>query len=157
MWRRYSQFEMLKAYLEHTYSFVICPALPEKKSIYSWNKTTNSSDTFDPDFVDRRRACLETFLNRVASHPVLSQDDIFLRFLQSNDGWQDKFREHGINFFTILWNVSQYLPSIAGYIQFAESKLKSLSLPVKPVKCPDKRFENHHKYGADLHVSRYDE
>jgi sorting nexin-4 len=102
MWRRYSQFEMLKAYLEHTYSYVICPALPEKKSIYSWNKTTNSSDTFDPDFVDRRRAGLETFLNRVAAHPVLSKDDIFLRFLQSNDGWQDKFREHGNLFYSLL-------------------------------------------------------
>jgi len=47
------------------------------------------------------------------------------------------------------------LPFVAGYIQFAESKLKSLSLPVKLVKCPDKRFDNHHKYGADLHVIFY--
>jgi len=69
--------------------------LPEKKSTYSWNKTTNSTDNFDPDFVDRRRACLETFLIRVASHPVLCKDAIFLTFLQQNEGWQEKLKDTG--------------------------------------------------------------
>ncbi|XP_059490545.1 sorting nexin-4-like [Neocloeon triangulifer] len=136
LWRRYSQFEMLREYLDNMYPFIICPCLPEKKSVYSWNSTTNSSDTFDPDFVDRRRASLETFLIRVASHPVLSRDAIFLSFLQQNEGWQDKLKEY------------------AGYINKAESKLKSLSLPSRLKSSnSDKRFQILHKYGSDLQMN----
>lgn len=35
------------------------------------------------EFVERRRAALERFLNRVAQHPVLSIDPDFRQFLES--------------------------------------------------------------------------
>jgi sorting nexin-4 len=57
LWRRYSEFELLRTYLEVTYPYIVLPPLPEKKVIYAWQKV--ASDTFDPDFVDRRRAGLE--------------------------------------------------------------------------------------------------
>lgn len=44
-----------------------------------WHKL--SADNLDPDFVERRRVGLENFLLRVASHPVLSNDNIFFHFL----------------------------------------------------------------------------
>lgn len=44
-----------------------------------WHKL--SADNMDPDFVERRRVGLETFLLRVASHPVMSNDKIFFHFL----------------------------------------------------------------------------
>jgi sorting nexin-4 len=57
LWRRYSEFELLRMYLEVTYPYIVLPPLPEKKVIYAWQKV--ASDTFDPDFIDRRRAGLE--------------------------------------------------------------------------------------------------
>ncbi|XP_077272573.1 uncharacterized protein LOC143903071 isoform X5 [Temnothorax americanus] len=36
---------------------IVLLSLPENKVLYAWQKVT--TDTFDPDFVDRRRAKLE--------------------------------------------------------------------------------------------------
>ncbi|KAJ9582918.1 hypothetical protein L9F63_022742, partial [Diploptera punctata] len=93
LWRRYSEFELLRTYLEVTYPYVVLPPLPEKKIMYAWQKV--ASDTFDPDFVDRRRAGLENFLLRVASHPILSFDRQFIGFLQQEEGWRESIKETG--------------------------------------------------------------
>ncbi|XP_068082786.1 sorting nexin-4 isoform X1 [Anabrus simplex] len=128
LWRRYSEFELLRTYLEVTYPYVVLPPLPEKKVMYTWQKV--ASDTFDPDFVDRRRAGLENFLLRVASHPMISHDHLFIGFLQQEDGWRESIKE-------------------TGYLQLAESKLKALSVSVR-LKQPDKRFEAIKNYGNEL-------
>ncbi|GLH10267.1 hypothetical protein R5R35_002087 [Gryllus longicercus] len=128
LWRRYSEFELLRTYLEVTYPYVVLPPLPEKKVMYTWQKV--ASDTFDPDFVDRRRAGLENFLLRVASHPVISHDHLFIGFLQQEEGWRESIKE-------------------TGYLQLAESKLKALSVSVR-LKQPDKRFEAIKNYGNEL-------
>lgn len=57
LWRRYTEFEQLRAYLEVTYVWAIIPPLPEKRPTYTWHNSP--SDTFDPDFIDRRRVGLE--------------------------------------------------------------------------------------------------
>nr|CAD7266002.1 unnamed protein product [Timema shepardi]CAD7577502.1 unnamed protein product [Timema californicum] len=128
IWRRYSEFELLRNYLELTYPYVVLPALPEKKVLYAWQKV--ASDTFDPDFVDRRRAGLENFLLRVASHPILSYDHLFVGFLQQAVGWRENIKE-------------------TGYLQLAESTLKGLSVSVR-LKQPDKRFEAIKNYSNEL-------
>lgn len=46
---------------------------------FVWHKL--SADNMDPDFVERRRVGLENFLQRVTSHPVLSNDNILYQFL----------------------------------------------------------------------------
>uniref|UniRef100_A0A8C6WF96 Sorting nexin 4 n=1 Tax=Neogobius melanostomus TaxID=47308 RepID=A0A8C6WF96_9GOBI len=79
LWRRYSEFELLRTYLLVTYPFIIIPPLPEKRAEFVWHKL--SADNLDPDFVERRRVGLENFLLRVASHPLLSNDKIFFLFL----------------------------------------------------------------------------
>uniref|UniRef100_A0A674MZ73 Sorting nexin 4 n=1 Tax=Takifugu rubripes TaxID=31033 RepID=A0A674MZ73_TAKRU len=79
LWRRYSEFELLRTYLLVTYPYIIVPPLPEKRAEFVWHKL--SADNLDPDFVERRRVGLENFLLRVASHPVLSNDKIFFLFL----------------------------------------------------------------------------
>lgn len=53
-----------------------------------WNSEA-VSDTMDPDFVDRRRAGLESFLKRVAGHLELGYDEYFLKFLGEYDNWMD--------------------------------------------------------------------
>ncbi|XP_006624525.1 sorting nexin-4-like [Apis dorsata] len=128
LWRRYTEFELLRTYLEISYPYIVLPPLPEKKVLYAWQKVT--TDTFDPDFVDRRRIGLENFLLRVATHPILSGDEHFIGFLQQKDGWRESIKE-------------------TGYLQLVESKLKALSVAVR-LRKPDKRFEAIKNYGIEL-------
>lgn len=105
VWRRYTEFEQLRNYLETTYPYVILPPLPEKRVLYGWQKV--SSDTFDPDFVDRRRAGLENFLLRVASHQILCHDMHFIEFLQQDKCWKDGIKSNGKIIFTSSFNLQQ--------------------------------------------------
>lgn len=130
VWRRYTEFEQLRAYLEVTYPFIVLSPLPEKRVMYGWQKV--STDTFDPDFVDRRRAGLENFLLRIANHPILSYDKHFMEFLQQDEQWKDIIKGE------------------TSYFQLAETKLKSLSVAVRLQK-PDPRFEAYKTYGTELH------
>ncbi|KAK5601607.1 intercellular trafficking and secretion [Crenichthys baileyi] len=93
LWRRYSEFELLKNYLIVTYPYIVVPPLPEKRAEFVWHKL--SADNMDPDFVERRRIGLENFLLRVASHPVLSNDEILYHFLTKEHGWKEKVNETG--------------------------------------------------------------
>lgn len=93
VWRRYTEFEQLHNYLQVSYPYIVTPPLPEKKVMYGWQKVSN--DTFDPDFIDRRRAGLETFLLRVASHSVLSWDKHFMQFLRQEDAWREAYKSNG--------------------------------------------------------------
>uniref|UniRef100_A0A669EKM5 Sorting nexin 4 n=1 Tax=Oreochromis niloticus TaxID=8128 RepID=A0A669EKM5_ORENI len=116
LWRRYSEFELLRTYLLVTYPYIIIPPLPEKRAEFVWHKL--SADNLDPDFVERRRVGLENFLLRVASHPVLSNDKIFFLFLTEGwrdavleTGFQDKVRPDGVRF-TALKQYSDELNTV---------------------------------------------
>ncbi|KAH7986054.1 hypothetical protein HPB49_026135 [Dermacentor silvarum] len=87
VWRRYRDFEYLHSHLQGTYRYVVTPPLPEKKVQFRWQKLP--TDTLDPEFVERRRASLETFLRRVAGHPELSADRLFGEFLRHEASWRD--------------------------------------------------------------------
>ncbi|XP_039289971.1 LOW QUALITY PROTEIN: sorting nexin-4 [Nilaparvata lugens] len=128
VWRRYTEFEQLRTYLETIYPWTIVPPLPEKRATFTWENTP--SDTFDPDFIDRRRAGLETFLHRVADHPVLCNDPLVVSFLQQEDSWNETIKE-------------------TGYLQSAESKLKALSVSIR-LRNPDKQFEEIKANAVDL-------
>ncbi|KAJ8982313.1 hypothetical protein NQ317_006658 [Molorchus minor] len=103
VWRRYTEFEQLRDYLEFTYPYIVLPPLPEKKVMFGWQKISN--DTFDPNFIDRRRAGLENFLLRIAAHPILTWDNHFMEFLQYEEGWRESYTSNG-------------------YLQLVENKLK---------------------------------
>ncbi|XP_067266492.1 sorting nexin-4 isoform X1 [Chanodichthys erythropterus] len=128
LWRRYSEFELLRNYLLVTYPFVVVPPLPEKRAEFVWHKL--SADNMDPDFVERRRVGLENFLLRVASHPVLSSDKIFYSFLTEENGWKETVFE-------------------TGFQAKADSRLKALNATFR-VKNPDKRFAEMKHYGDEL-------
>uniref|UniRef100_A0A8C6M5M5 Sorting nexin 4 n=1 Tax=Nothobranchius furzeri TaxID=105023 RepID=A0A8C6M5M5_NOTFU len=93
VWRRYSEFELLRNYLIISYPYIVMPPLPEKRAEFVWHKL--SADNMDPDFVERRRVGLENFLLRVASHSVLSNDKILHHFLTKEQGWKDLVHETG--------------------------------------------------------------
>uniref|UniRef100_A0A8C6WVG1 PX domain-containing protein n=1 Tax=Neogobius melanostomus TaxID=47308 RepID=A0A8C6WVG1_9GOBI len=63
LWRRYSEFELLRSYLIVTYPFIIAE--------FVWHKL--SADNMDPDFVERRRVGLENFLLRVILQHFLTE------------------------------------------------------------------------------------
>ncbi|XP_075037310.1 sorting nexin-4 [Mixophyes fleayi] len=128
LWRRYSEFEMLRNYLSVTYPFVVVPPLPEKRAEFVWHKL--SADNMDPDFVERRRIGLENFLLRVASHPVLCNDKIFNFFLTQENGWKEAMNEAGLQVKT-------------------DSRLKALNATFR-VKNPDKRFTELKHYSDEL-------
>ncbi|KAJ8256011.1 hypothetical protein COCON_G00198750 [Conger conger] len=128
LWRRYSEFELLRNYLLVTYPFIVVPPLPEKRAEFVWHKL--SADNLDPDFVERRRAGLENFLLRVASHPALSNDKIFYDFLTEENGWREAVFE-------------------TGFQAKADSRLKALNATFR-VKNPEKRFTELKNYSDEL-------
>ncbi|XP_056157449.1 sorting nexin-4-like [Lampris incognitus] len=128
VWRRYSEFELLRNYLIVTFPFLIVPPLPEKRAEFVWHKL--SADNMDPDFVERRRVGLENFLLRVASHLVLSGDEILYRFLTEEHGWKEVVYE-------------------TGFQAKADSRLRALSATFR-VRNPDKRFMEMKHYSDEL-------
>ncbi|CAG09267.1 unnamed protein product, partial [Tetraodon nigroviridis] len=130
LWRRYSEFELLRTYLLVTYPYIIVPPLPEKRAEFVWHKM--SADNLDPDFVERRRVGLENFLLRVASHPILSNDKIFFLFLTEEKGWREAVLE-------------------TGFQDKVDSRLKSLNATFR-VKNPDKRFTELKQYSDELNT-----
>ena len=94
LWRRYSEFELLRNYLVVTYSSVIIPPLPEKRANFIWTKIS-STDTYDAEFLERRRAGLESFLHRICSHPRMAQDEFIKHFITKQEGWRDAMLASG--------------------------------------------------------------
>lgn len=128
LWRRYSEFELLRSYLLVTYPFIIVPPLPEKRAEFVWHKL--SADNMDPDFVERRRVGLENFLLRVASHPVLSNDKILQLFLTEEHGWKE-----------VVYDT--------GFQAKADSRLRAVSATFR-VRNPDRRFLEMKHYSDEL-------
>ncbi|XP_033624990.1 sorting nexin-4-like isoform X2 [Asterias rubens] len=129
LWRRYSEFELLRNYLVVTYSFVVVPPLPEKRMTLMWQQLS-TVDNFDADFIERRRVGLEGFLQRVGAHLLLCKDTVLHGFLQQEDGWKD----------TVL---------ATGFQAKQDSRLKSLNASFR-LKKPDRKFEDLKNYASDL-------
>ncbi|KAJ2351266.1 Vacuolar protein sorting-associated protein vps5 [Coemansia erecta] len=73
--RRYRDFDWLIQELAARHAGVIVPAIPEKQSM----------GRFGDEFVEARRAGLESCLARIGRHPVLWNDDVFRLFLEADD------------------------------------------------------------------------
>ncbi|KAM9305733.1 LOW QUALITY PROTEIN: sorting nexin-4 [Gastrophryne carolinensis] len=128
LWRRYSEFELMRNYLVVTYPFVVVPPLPEKRAEFVWHKL--SADNMDPDFVERRRVGLESFLLRVASHPRPITRQALRSLLTQDNGWKEALNEAGLQGKT-------------------DSRLKALNATFR-VKNPDKRFMELKHYSDEL-------
>ncbi|XP_050539265.1 sorting nexin-4-like [Daktulosphaira vitifoliae] len=131
--RRYTDFTILHSHLEQKYPWTIVPPLPEKKQSFMWNRDA-VSDTMDPDFIDRRRAALESFLKRIASHIELGFDETFIRFLGEKENWVDD-------------NATSY-----GIIKDTEHSIKNFNLSIRN-KTSDGRFEAIKSYSNKLQGS----
>ena len=83
---RYSEFESLRLNLTKLYPTLIIPPIPSKQTIgdYAIKQAKVREDTA---LIARRKRMLQTFLNRIARHPILSNEHVFHRFLQGEVSW----------------------------------------------------------------------
>lgn len=84
--RRYSEFESLRLNLSKLYPTLIVPPIPSKTTVTEYAVKQNKAKE-DAALIARRTRMLGTFLNRVASHPILGQDAVFHRFLDGGVSW----------------------------------------------------------------------
>jgi len=83
---RYSEFESLRTHLVKLYPTLIIPPIPSKNTIgdYAVKQGKAKEDTV---LIARRKRMLQTFLNRIARHPILSNERVFHRFLDGEVSW----------------------------------------------------------------------
>ena len=86
--RRYSDFEALREALEKLHPTLIIPPIPSKHSILDY-ATKQGRAKNDPAIIARRKRMLERFLQRLDTHPVLSIDVVFRRFLEARYSWHE--------------------------------------------------------------------
>jgi sorting nexin-41/42 len=83
---RYSEFESLRSSLVKLYPTLIIPPIPSKQSIGEYAVKQGKAKE-DATMISRRKRMLQTFLNRLARHPILSNEHVFHRFLDGQVSW----------------------------------------------------------------------
>lgn len=78
--RRYRDFAFLHDGLARDFPACVVPPLPDKHRIEYL-----AGDRFSPDFIHRRTADLNIFLERVCRHPLLMRTPLLCSFLSSNE------------------------------------------------------------------------
>ncbi|CAF0857143.1 unnamed protein product [Adineta steineri] len=71
--RRYSDFEWLHKELEQADTKIVVPSLPNK----AWQRQLpfrKDEGLFQEDFIEERRRGLETFINKIAAHPLAQNE-----------------------------------------------------------------------------------
>ncbi|KAK9734288.1 hypothetical protein RND81_04G129000 [Saponaria officinalis] len=89
--RRYSDFVWLRDRLFERYKGIFIPPLPEKSAVEKFR--------FSAEFIEMRRQGLDTFVNRIASHPQLHQSDDLRLFLQADEETMERVRAQDIGLF----------------------------------------------------------
>jgi len=83
---RYSEFESLRESLSKLYPTLIVPPIPSKQTIGDYAVKQGKAKE-DATLIARRKRLLQTFLNRLARHPILSNEHVFHRFLDGEVSW----------------------------------------------------------------------
>ncbi|KAI8854332.1 hypothetical protein BC829DRAFT_439425 [Chytridium lagenaria] len=93
---RYSDFESFQRLLRKAHPTIVVPPVPEKHSVTDY-ATRPGKAKDDPKIIESRKKTLQTFLNRVAAHPVLAREHVLHRFLDASGGsWTDIMMESGM-------------------------------------------------------------
>ncbi|KAG6850769.1 hypothetical protein H0H93_008807 [Arthromyces matolae] len=85
---RYSEFESLRTNLAKLYPTLIIPPIPSKQTFgdYAVKQAKAKEDAI---MIAKRKRMLQTFLNRIARHPILSNEHVFHRFLDGEVSWTE--------------------------------------------------------------------
>ena len=68
------------------YPTLIIPPIPSKQTIGDY-AVKQAKAKEDAAMIARRKRMLQTFLNRVARHPILANEHVFHRFLDGEVSW----------------------------------------------------------------------
>lgn len=86
--RRYSEFEAFRQAMVRLYPVYLVPPIPDKHSLAEYAvKQTRAAD--DVATISRRKRMLQSFLVRLANHPVLSQSEVLKQFLDGRMTWAE--------------------------------------------------------------------
>ena len=85
-YHRYSEFESFRSSMVKLYPTLIIPPIPSKQSIGEYAVKQGKAKE-DASMIARRKRMLQTFLNRIAKHPILSNEHVFHRFLDGEVSW----------------------------------------------------------------------
>ncbi|KAK9766393.1 Sorting nexin, cytoplasm-to-vacuole targeting pathway/endosomal sorting [Basidiobolus ranarum] len=134
--RRYSEFESLRTAFCKLHPTCIVPPIPRKHSITHYATMQNRKD--DILVVEKRKRLLQSFLNRVAEHPILSHEHVFHRFLE-NVSWAEVLNSPPLS--NLPKNSLQTPPSpvVSSHSQAGSSPLPTPS-SLQQLKKPDPRF-----------------
>ncbi|KAF7356850.1 Sorting nexin-41 [Mycena venus] len=135
---RYSEFESLRLNLVKLYPTLIIPPIPSKQTIGDY-AVKQAKAKEDAALIARRKRMLQTFLNRVARHPILSNDHVFHRFLDGEVSWSEVLNSPPLS---LLPKNILKAPSHNPTDQNASPAYAALPNPsaAHPLRHPDQRF-----------------
>ncbi|KAG6919002.1 hypothetical protein DXG01_010241 [Tephrocybe rancida] len=137
---RYSEFESLRANLVKLYPTLIIPPIPSKQTIGDY-AVKQAKAKEDAALIARRKRMLQTFLNRVARHPILSNEHVFHRFLDGEVSWTEVLNSPPLS---LLPKNILKAPSHNPTDQNASPAYAALPNPsaAHPLRHPDQRFSD---------------
>ncbi|PPQ66665.1 hypothetical protein CVT26_009419 [Gymnopilus dilepis] len=135
---RYSEFESLRENLSRLYPTLIVPPIPSKQTIGDYAVKQGKAKE-DATLIAKRKRLLQTFLNRVARHPILSNEHVFHRFLDGEVSWTEVLNSPPIS---LLPKNILKAPSHNPTDQNASPAYAALPNPsaAHPLRRPDQRF-----------------
>ncbi|KAF8884989.1 hypothetical protein BD779DRAFT_1534905 [Infundibulicybe gibba] len=135
---RYSEFESLRESLVRLYPTLIVPPIPSKQTIGDY-AVKQAKAKEDAAMIARRKRMLQTFLNRIARHPILSNEHVFHRFLDGEVSWTEVLNSPPLS---LLPKNILKAPSHNPTDQNASPAYNALPNPsaAHPLRTPDQRF-----------------
>ncbi|KAJ3768384.1 hypothetical protein EV361DRAFT_906853 [Lentinula raphanica] len=137
---RYSEFESLRSSLAKLYPTLIIPPIPSKQTLGDYAVKQGKAKE-DATMIARRKRMLQTFLNRLARHPILSNEHVFHRFLDGEVSWHEVLNSPPIS---LLPKNILKAPSHDPTDQEASPAYAALPNPsaAHPLRNPDQRFSD---------------
>ncbi|KAF8998551.1 hypothetical protein BDQ17DRAFT_1361988 [Cyathus striatus] len=135
---RYSEFQSLRDSLMKLYPTLIIPPIPSKQTIGDYAVKQGRAKE-DAAMIASRKRMLQTFLNRLGRHPILSNEHVFHRFLDGEVSWNEVLNSPPIS---LLPKNILKAPSHNPTDQNASSAYAALPNPsaAHPLRNPDQRF-----------------
>ncbi|KXN81545.1 Sorting nexin-41 [Leucoagaricus sp. SymC.cos] len=135
---RYSEFESFRQCMAKLYPTLIIPPIPSKNTIGDY-AVKQAKAKEDAAMIARRKRMLQTFLNRIAHHPILSNEHVFHRFLDGEVSWTEVLNSPPL---TLLPKNILKAPSHNPTDQNASPAYNALVNPsaAHPLRNPDQRF-----------------
>ena len=120
---RYSEFESLRTHLVKLYPTLIIPPIPSKNTIGDY-AVKQAKAKEDAAMIARRKRMLQTFLNRIARHPILSNERVFHRFLDGEVSWVSESLMYSLGRTHFSCNLDRSL-TLTADITFAKEPIES--------------------------------